>query len=126
MHLIQKEYGWSDRYICPDWTDLPDEYLSYERWLQIIEVLKRDKEYERYERLENMMLVCWDIYQNNPYKSKPYIKNFEDFMRKKGIKHPLRRGRTKKHELEEANKVLDELGITNVLRSVHNKRQNKH
>lgn len=64
------------------------------------------------------------MYQNNVYKSKPLIPNFDAFLKRQGIVNPNKMGMTKKQEIAEANKVLDELGISDVLRSIQLTRNN--
>lgn len=108
----------------PHWSELPEDYLSYERWLQIIEVLKREKAYERYEKLELVSLINWTAVQLNVVKLK--TKNFQEFLKKQGILHPFRkRAKSKKEEIDKAYEGLKEFlpeSFINVFRRLQPKR----
>lgn len=113
MHLVQKEYKWHDHYILHDWRKHTD-FLSYERWLQIIEIIRIDRIHDHYDKWSRAALPGYTVYVQNPYKTKPYERNFDTYRNKLGIRDPnkISQGRSKKQEIEEALSVWADIETT--------------
>lgn len=120
--MVQREYCWKDSYIVHDWRKKDADYLYFDRWVQILEVLAVDRRERDYDKWR---LAAFDGWQNSLYQ--PYVKpkKFESYLKDLGIRDPNKLGKSKASELEEANKVLEELGINSVVRSIQSRRENK-
>ena len=63
--------------------------------------------HENYDKWSRAALPGYQVYCQNPYKSKPYEKSFDSYRNKWGIKDPdkIGQGRSKKEEIAEALSV---------------------
>lgn len=117
MHLIQGRYHWQDNYIRGNWQKPQQDFLPYARWIAIIEQLKEEHQDNHYNEWEKLLYQDWIAYKNNPYKSKPFIKNFEQFKRKHGFVHPRDKLGKKSDEIAKARAALKAMGLDNVIGS---------
>lgn len=80
--------------------------------MTVLSIDRRERDYDKWK------LSAFNGWQNSLYQ--PYVKpkRFDTYLKDLGIRDPNKAGKTKARELEEANKVLEELGINNVIRSI--------
>jgi hypothetical protein len=111
--MVQSRTGWKLNYLRHDWRKEKEDFLPYQNWVEMLEVLAIEEMERRHHDFE---LEAFGGWQRHLCKAKKPM-DFERYKKSLGLRRPIKaQGKSKKSEIAKAHQVMRDLGFTGLIR----------